>query len=243
MASQVFTDPIILDSTGQQIAAAIEALAPSNVAVDISTSLSASGWTNSSPYTQTWLNNKVSDECGIKVEFLAGAVNNDVLYLEYEKVPGGVKFTAPKKPSTDIPVVVHIINAKAESITSISGDMVSTDVVSGAGNVDEALEVHNEAIANLSNYIRIIEFEMPSSVTLTAGQDSDTTYANVNVSSAIPSGYKLIGCYNRTTGNQNFINRYVYATSSITIAAAYRNVGSSTESGTPTINIIVIRDI
>ena len=140
MSQTVFAQPQnVLDSTVERIAEAVEALAPSNVCVDISTALPANGWSNSAPYTQDWMNNKVTDECGVKVEFLGQASNTGVMYLEAEKIAGGVRFTAPVKPTVALPVIVHIINAEAESITDISADMVSTSAVSGAANVDEAL--------------------------------------------------------------------------------------------------------
>lgn len=157
MPTTTVTDPIILDSTGQSILTAInnltEAVQPTNVCVDISTSLPASGWSSSAPYIQTWTNNKVTDECAVKVEFPSDATGTGITYLEFEKVAGGVKFTAPSKPSVAIPVIVHIINAEAESVTSISGDMVSTNVVSGASNVDQALTAHSTAITD----VRLLE--------------------------------------------------------------------------------------
>lgn len=147
MSETVFAQPQnVLDTTVARIADALEDMAPSNVCVDISTSLPANGWSQSSPYVQIWTNNKVTDECAVKVEFPAEATNTGITYLEYEKVAGGVKFTAPSLPSTAIPVIVHIINAKAESITSISADMVSTSAVSGSSNVDEALGALNSKL-------------------------------------------------------------------------------------------------
>ena len=160
MPTQTVTDPIILDSTGQDIVEALNdlknAVQPTNVCVDISTSLPASGWSSSAPYVQNWMNNKVTDECSIRVEFLSEAVNTGVLYIEPEKIAGGVKFTAPVKPTTAIPVVVHILNAEAESITSISGDMVSTNVVSGASNVNEAFT----RVVNLARHTRLTDFSL-----------------------------------------------------------------------------------
>ena len=157
MSETVFAQPQnVLDTTVARIADALEDMVPSNVCVDISTSLPANGWSNSAPYTQDWMNNKVTDECGVKVEFPTEAANTGVTYLEYEKVAGGVKFTAPIKPTVAIPVIVHIINAEAESITSISADMVSTSAVSGAANVDEALSEHEQDISTLNSNLDIL---------------------------------------------------------------------------------------
>lgn len=185
MSETVFAQPQnVLDTTVARIADALEDMAPSNVCIDISTSLPANGWSQSSPYVQIWTNNKVTDECAVKVEFPVEATNTGITYLEYEKVAGGVKFTAPSLPSTAIPVIVHIINAEAESITSISADMVSTSAVSGSSNVDEALGALN------SKFAQLIKVQ-----TVTIGSVTFPANGLYNISSFVPStptGYALL---------------------------------------------------
>lgn len=124
----------------------IEAIQPTNVYVDLPVSIPTSGWSNSSPYVYTYTNSKITAECGIEVDFLANSENADVMYLEYEKVAGGVQFTAPKKPTVAIPVNIRVINADAEAFESISADMVSTNAVPGAANAEQALSTLNSNI-------------------------------------------------------------------------------------------------
>ena len=171
MSETVFPQPQnVLDSTVARIASAVENMVPSNVCVNISTSLLPADWSSSAPYIQVWTNNKVTDECAVKVEFPAEAASTNVTYLEFEKVAGGVKFTAPVKPATAIPVIVHIINAEAESITDISADLVSTSAVPNASNVEEGLETLNSDVTALNSKIAnsIIFDSLSAGVTYTS---------------------------------------------------------------------------
>ena len=155
MATQTVTDPVLLDSTGQLIKSALlqikDAVQPTNVGVDMPLSIPVSAWPNSAPYEFTWLSTKVTPECIVSVGYGEGAENIDTLYLYATKVAGGVKFTTPEKPVTAIPVVIHILNAAAESITAVDADMVATDAVNGASNVDQALSVLDTEIGDLTN--------------------------------------------------------------------------------------------
>ena len=119
-----------------------------DVSVDYPFTIQVSDWSNTSPYTYTWTNAAIVDKVGVEVDFVSGAENGDVPYIYYEKVTGGVQFTSPIKPTKVVPVVVHVINAEAESVTSITGDMVSTSVITGASNVDQALTSLNSNINN-----------------------------------------------------------------------------------------------
>lgn len=75
----------------------------------VDTTLTVDGWSSTSPYTYNWTNNKISGDCAVKVSFLDGAKNTNVLYIEYEKISGGIQFTAPELPTSAIPVRVYII--------------------------------------------------------------------------------------------------------------------------------------
>lgn len=152
MAVQTVTEPPMLDSTGQLIKSALlqikDAVQPTNVGVDMPLSIPVSAWPNSAPYEFTWLSTKVTPECVVSVGYGEGAENIDTLYLYATKVAGGVKFTTPEKPVTAIPVVIHILNAAAESITAVDADMVATDAVNGASNVDQALSALDDTKQN-----------------------------------------------------------------------------------------------
>lgn len=122
-----------------------------NAFIDLDITLQASSWSNSSPYVQTWTSDKITDTCDVKVKFLEGALAASQLYIGYEKVSGGLQFTAPTKPTVNIPVRIHIINADPTAMENLDAEMVSTDAVSGAVNVQEALEAVDGKIGTLSS--------------------------------------------------------------------------------------------
>ena len=109
--------------------------------IEKSFTIPANGWSNSSPYTYTWTDADVTAGCTISFRFQDGGPTGEVPYLDAEKVSGGVQFTAPTLPTSGIPVIVKITNVQAAAITSVSGDDVSTSEITGAANVDEALDV------------------------------------------------------------------------------------------------------
>ena len=88
------------------------------LAVDISFVIPSSGWSNSAPYTYTWTNSAVTEGSHVDVGFNATVYTSTIPYIEFEKVSGGVQFTAPSKPIDNIPVVVHITHVPAESISA-----------------------------------------------------------------------------------------------------------------------------
>ena len=157
MALEKITNPPVLDTTGQNIVSKLDqikdAVQPINPCLDIDISIPANGWSSSSPYTYTYSNNHISSGCSVKVDFLEGAQSTKVLYLEFEKVVNGVRFTSATKPTTAIPVRLHILNADATSAMSTTADEVSTSAVSGSANVEDALGSLSEQIGNLMNSI------------------------------------------------------------------------------------------
>lgn len=121
--------------------------------LEVSFSIPANGWSNSAPYEYTWRSSNLRAECTVEAEFYSGAENTDAIYFEYEKVDPettggnyGVKFTSPNKPASAVPVCVRMNNAKAEAITSVNAEMVATDAISGAANVQEALSGLNSKL-------------------------------------------------------------------------------------------------
>lgn len=119
--------------------------------VDVSITIPSSGWSSSSPYVYTWTDARVTSRCRVIMDFVKGANNGEIPYLDFEKVSGGVKFTAPKKPTQVISVIIHIINAVEQAITNVNGNDVSTSAVDGAANVEEALAAQNQAIGELNS--------------------------------------------------------------------------------------------
>lgn len=161
MSLQTVTDPIILDSTGQAILGALEdikeAVQPANVYYEFPVSLPTTGWSGSSPnFTYTWSNSHVTEESSVEVFFGDGSEDVPYTYVDYEKVVGGVQFTATVVPSAAIPVLIKVINAKADAIVEdLDASMIETEAISGVSNVEQALSnldgrasSASEAIAN-----------------------------------------------------------------------------------------------
>lgn len=159
------TDPIILDKTGQDIVDALnelkEGVQPSNIYLDMEISIPTNGWSSTAPYTYTWLNSRITTECGVEVHFKDGAETIDMSYLEYEKTIGGITFMIDKIPNAAVPLVIRIINAKADAIIdATSADMVTTSAVPGASNVEEALGIHQTKVTENAEDITSLEEAM-----------------------------------------------------------------------------------
>ena len=170
------TSPIVLDSTGQDIASKLNtmnskleaiknAVQPTNIYLDLELSIPTTAWSSSSPYTYTWSSAYITPECDIEVEFGDGAENVEMTYLEFEKVSGGVKFTVPSKPLSAVPVVIRVINADAEYIASVSATMVSTSAIPGQSNVEQALSNVDSRITTLNSNLT----PSPFTITLPSG--------------------------------------------------------------------------
>lgn len=129
---------------------AIESIA--NVVTEVPLTITPSDWASSSPYSYTWTDARVLADSSVEVEFLDTSVESGTLYLSYEKSSGGggIVFTPSSLPTANVAILVIITNAQAHSGSSIDADTVATDAVSGASNVEEALGVHNDAIATHS---------------------------------------------------------------------------------------------
>lgn len=141
---KVISDPTAITSTEFDILNN-RLLAVENIYTDTSITIAASSWVLSSgEYVYTWVSQNVTTACGIEVFLMDGAENAGIESFEYEKVTGGVKFTSTVQPIGSLPVTIRIINAKASDIETITADMVATDIITGAVNVEEALEILDE---------------------------------------------------------------------------------------------------
>ena len=154
-ANQDINTPEDFDPDHWDAATVAEAMknAVGDVSVDYPFTIQTTDWSNTAPYTYTWTNAAIVAKVGVRVEFGTGADTNDVPYLEVAKVSGGVQFTAPNKPTKSIPIVVHVINAEAASITTISDDMVSSNVITGTANVEEAIVNLDNRVTTLNSNI------------------------------------------------------------------------------------------
>ena len=100
-----------------------------------------------------------------------------MLYINYEKSSGGggIVFTPSSLPTANVYVLIVITNAEEHIGSSIDADTVSTDAVSGAANVDEALSA--------------LSANMPQGFDVTA----NTNHFTLNFqSNCVMNGYKII---------------------------------------------------
>ena len=153
MATQVITDPMLLDSTGQGIVSGLtdiaHAVQPINIYLDVQMSIPVEGWSDTNPHTYTWLYNRITAECGIEVHFMEGAEDVDMKYLEYDKIAGGIQFEIDEIPDKAIPLMIRIINAQTSAVIDpIDDTLVTSNAVSGAVNVHEALVNHEGRLSD-----------------------------------------------------------------------------------------------
>lgn len=135
------------DST--TVKAALDAV--SNVVTEIPLTITPASWSSTSPYTYTWTDSRVLSDSSVEVDVLDTSADTMADYIDYAKSSGGggIVFTANKKPTANLSVVITITNAQAHAGSSIDADIVATDAVSGAANVDEALNALSSKIENL----------------------------------------------------------------------------------------------
>lgn len=137
-----------------------------NVEANFSVTIPVSGWTLSNgEYSYTWGNATITSKTSVAVEFVENADEIDVDYIEAEKVTQGVKFTAPWIPNYAISVNIKITYAAETDISELTGDMVATDVITGAANVDEALaelDTDVKALASDVGQWEVVDFTIPA---------------------------------------------------------------------------------
>lgn len=122
-----------------------------NVYEDQDISIQTTDWVNG---VYTWTSNLVTAECGYEVFLRAGAENAGIETFDDAKVTGGIQFTIVSgTPIAALPLTVRIIKAKADSIVTLTGADIGTDVITGCDNVDEALDALDDAIATNSDHI------------------------------------------------------------------------------------------
>lgn len=136
-----------------------------NVEANFAVTIPVSGWVLvNGEYSYTWGNNTITSKTSVLVEFVENSDAVDVDYIEAEKITQGVKFTAPWIPNYPISVNIKITYAAETDISELTGDMVATDTVEGAANVDEALTELNSGVTSLGQRIDSIDPEAPSGI-------------------------------------------------------------------------------
>lgn len=165
-----------------------------NVYEDQDISIQTTDWVNG---VYTWTSNLVTAECGYEVFLRAGAENAGIETFDDAKVTGGIQFTIVSgMPIAALPLTVRIIKAKADSIVTLTGSDIGTDVITGCDNVDEALDALDDAIATNSDHIANIGTHTKSTYTGTTSNGgnivTDIPYVNGAIITAVTSGNYVV---------------------------------------------------
>ena len=127
---------------------ATSTIKPVHAGIQVPFTIATSSWATTSPYTYTWTDSRVTAGCRVEVAFDSSSTDASVEYISFEKVSGGIKFTAPSIPTASIAVVVTLVNAQTGNVQAIQASdvSISNTGISGAANVNEALTSLNEQI-------------------------------------------------------------------------------------------------
>lgn len=94
---------------------------------------------------------------------------------------------------------------------------------------------------NLTNYMKIVSKSLGGTGTVAA--NTSKSFYDVDVSSDIPSGYKLFDCLPGYPGDKQFIFVSTGVTTSTTINAEIYNTGATATSGTASVRLICILNL
>lgn len=162
-----------------------------------SVTIQTSDW-SASPYTYTWTNSDVTADCSVEIGFLDGAEDCDIDFLEWEKATGSITFSVETLPSVALPIVIKLTNARAKYVENLTADMVATDAVTGASNVDEALTALNtktsvstgaELQTGVTSYQTYYLQKQGKLVTIDMYLQKTLTLNSWNNLAALPTGY------------------------------------------------------
>ena len=164
---------------------ATSTIKPVHAGIDVAFTIATSSWAaDGSNYAYTWTDSRVTQGCRVEVSFASSNTASNINSIAYEKVSGGVKFIATSTPTAGVSVVVHIINAQTGNVSSPTGADVSTTVISGAANVNEALTSLNSKLTN-------IQIQVFESFTVSANSYLDLW--DNNLKNKLIVGYEMHG--------------------------------------------------
>lgn len=117
-----------------------------------------------------------------------------------------------------------------------------TNLVGAINEVSDSLvdkADKNEVNEKLSEFIKTVNVILPNSGTLAMYQQKD--YVNYDVSDSIPNGYKLLSVIGSASGDKNFIIYACRVTGETMIDFRITNMGSASNSGTPQVVLICVK--
>lgn len=117
-------------------------LSVENVCIDVPITIRTTDWISDvNGYSYIWESEFINNTCEIDVFLRDGAENAGIEEFDFDKVANTVQFTSSVLPTGNLPVMIRVINAKADAFQNLTGTDIATDVISGADNVDEALAI------------------------------------------------------------------------------------------------------
>lgn len=112
-----------------------------SVYIDFDVVILKNSWSAVPPYTYVWTDQRVTANCAVDVLFKDGVRDGLVGDFHFSKTgAGSVTFTTDEPPIGDIPIVIRIIESKADATFPIDADLIETDAITGETNVQGALE-------------------------------------------------------------------------------------------------------
>lgn len=196
-------------------------LAVENVCTDTNIVIETTDWElNSGSYEYTWESSIINSACSVEVMLRDGSESSGLEGFEFEKVTGGVKFTADILATGDLPLTVRVVNAKADAFQELTASDIYTEAVAGVDNVEEALTT---IVDDVSDNTQAIANKIPGKIVVLTG----TTASN---GSDLNLSYPTGASYSNT----------IVLSAQIEAAGAWRIIGSSTPTSDYMLNIRLV---
>lgn len=174
---KVIQDPLNVTSTEFDILNN-RLMAVENVCTQTNVTIEPTDWTlTNGEYIYQWESSLIIGTSDVQVELRDGAEAAGIENFDYEYETGSVTFVSSTLPTADLPLTVKIMHTKTGGIQSLTGDDISTEAVSGADTVEDALEIIN---GNLTEYLGGTKILYFHNVSFTFTNNSDASY---NISS------------------------------------------------------------
>ena len=128
-------------------------LAVENVCTENNIVIETTDWSSTEPYSYEWESELITSASSVEVFLRDGAENAGIEDFDYVKTTGKVTFISSILPTGELPLMVKIINAKADAFQDLSAENVSTSVIPGMDNVEDVLTEMNSNISDNTDAI------------------------------------------------------------------------------------------
>ena len=175
-------------------------LAVENVCTENNIVIETTDWSSTEPYSYEWESELITSASSVEVFLRDGAENAGIEDFDYVKTTGKVTFISSILPTGELPLMVKIINAKADAFQNLSAENVSTSVISGMDNVEDVLTEMNSNISDNTQAIANLDDEIDAKIPTANTTDVSSCSTLQQLMDAIDaSKYKAGHC---GTGNQ-----------------------------------------